>query len=78
MVFKTSHWIVYVLQQRLNTATYAKFPTENSASTMAADDQLVPLSEQELTKLASLAIEAKQKAYCKHNPLEDQILISLS
>lgn len=32
---------------------------------MASGDSLVPLSDEELTKLATLAIEAKQAAYCK-------------
>jgi hypothetical protein len=32
---------------------------------MASEPQLVPLSDEELTKLATLAIEAKEKAYCK-------------
>lgn len=32
---------------------------------MGSETTLVPLSKEELTKLAEFAIEAKQKAYCK-------------
>lgn len=36
-----------------------------SARNMSTNDHQTPLSKEELTKLASLAIEAKEKAYCK-------------
>ncbi|KIV90422.1 cytidine deaminase [Exophiala mesophila] len=34
---------------------------------MSSNDNLTPLSKEELTQLASLAIEAKEKAYCPYS-----------